>query len=127
MLDSIWLIPLLPIVGVLVNGFWGRRMSLRAVGLLASATVGLGSRTSVLELVTLAPRRSQPALVVELVLEPRLAVLPGAEARVPLCLARRAATWAGETLCRPRFGSMAAYSSPYLGRCAPRQRAAPNA
>jgi NADH-quinone oxidoreductase subunit L len=41
MLDLIWLIPLLPIVGVLINGLFGRRMSLKAVGLVACATVGL--------------------------------------------------------------------------------------
>jgi NADH-quinone oxidoreductase subunit L len=41
MLDLIWVIPLLPIVGVLINGFYGRRMTLKAVGVLASATVGL--------------------------------------------------------------------------------------
>ena len=39
MLELIWLIPLLPLVGVLVNGFFGRRMSLKAVGMLACATV----------------------------------------------------------------------------------------
>jgi NADH-quinone oxidoreductase subunit L len=42
MLGLIWLIPLLPLIGVLVNGFFGRRMSLRAVGLLACGVV-LGS------------------------------------------------------------------------------------
>jgi len=39
MLELIWLIPLLPLIGVLVNGFFGRRMSLRAVGLLACGVV----------------------------------------------------------------------------------------
>ena len=41
MLELIWLIPLLPLVGVLVNGFFGRRMSRRAVGLVACAMVCL--------------------------------------------------------------------------------------
>ena len=41
MLDLIWLIPLLPIVGVLINGFFGRKMTLKAVGLVACTVVGL--------------------------------------------------------------------------------------
>ena len=41
MLDLIWLVPLLPLVGVLVNGFFGRRMTLGAVGLVACTSVGL--------------------------------------------------------------------------------------
>ncbi|HXV75266.1 MAG TPA: NADH-quinone oxidoreductase subunit L, partial [Candidatus Polarisedimenticolaceae bacterium] len=41
MLDLIWLIPLLPAAGVLINGFWGRRLSRPAVGAVGSATVGL--------------------------------------------------------------------------------------
>ena len=41
MLDLIWLVPLLPIVGVLINGFFGRKMTLKAVGLVACAVVGL--------------------------------------------------------------------------------------
>ena len=40
MLDLIWLVPLLPLVGVLVNGFFGRRMTLNAVGWVACLTVG---------------------------------------------------------------------------------------
>jgi len=39
MLNLIWLIPLLPIVGVLINGFFGRRMSRTVVGLLACAVI----------------------------------------------------------------------------------------
>ena len=35
MLELIWLIPLLPVLGVVVNGFFGNRMSRRAVGLVA--------------------------------------------------------------------------------------------
>jgi NADH-quinone oxidoreductase subunit L len=41
MLNLIWLIPVLPLVGVAVNGLFGPRMSRRAVGWLACATVGL--------------------------------------------------------------------------------------
>jgi len=41
MLDWIALIPLLPLAGVAVNGFFGRRMSLRAVGAVAYTAVGL--------------------------------------------------------------------------------------
>jgi NADH-quinone oxidoreductase subunit L len=39
MLELIWLIPLLPLVGVVVNGFWGRRMSHKAVGLVACGVI----------------------------------------------------------------------------------------
>ena len=40
MLDWIALIPVLPLIGVAVNGFFGGRMSLRAVGTVACTTVG---------------------------------------------------------------------------------------
>jgi len=39
MLQLIWLIPLLPLVGVAVNGLFGRRMPRQAVGLVACAVV----------------------------------------------------------------------------------------
>jgi NADH-quinone oxidoreductase subunit L len=39
MLELIWLIPLLPLIGVLINGFLGRRMSLKVVGLVACSMV----------------------------------------------------------------------------------------
>ena len=39
MLELIWLIPLLPLIGVAINGFFGRRMSLRTVGLIACGSV----------------------------------------------------------------------------------------
>ncbi len=39
MLDLLWLIPLIPLAGVLVNGFVGRRLSLKTVGGIASFTV----------------------------------------------------------------------------------------
>jgi len=39
MLQLIWLIPLLPLVGVTINGLWGRRMSRTAVGLVACTAV----------------------------------------------------------------------------------------
>jgi NADH-quinone oxidoreductase subunit L len=41
MLRLIWLIPLLPLVGVLLNGFFGRRMSRRAVGLVGCGSVAV--------------------------------------------------------------------------------------
>jgi len=47
MLELIWLIPLLPASGVLINGLAGRRMSLRAVGLVACAAVGLAFGLSI--------------------------------------------------------------------------------
>jgi NADH-quinone oxidoreductase subunit L len=39
MLELIWLIPLLPLVGVAVNAFWGRRLSRRVVGLIACGVI----------------------------------------------------------------------------------------
>ena len=39
MLELIWLIPLFPVAGVLINGFFGRRMPRQAVGVLASVLV----------------------------------------------------------------------------------------
>ena len=39
MLDLLGLIPLLPLVGVAVNGLFGRRMSLKAVGFVACGVV----------------------------------------------------------------------------------------
>ncbi|HEX6849783.1 MAG TPA: NADH-quinone oxidoreductase subunit L [Candidatus Polarisedimenticolaceae bacterium] len=56
MLELIWLIPLLPIVGVAINGLFGNRMSRRAVGLVACGVVAasfLVSLGAVLELAEL--------------------------------------------------------------------------
>ena len=39
MLHLIWTIPLLPLLGVAINGLWGRRMSRQAVGLVACAAI----------------------------------------------------------------------------------------
>jgi len=53
MLDLIWLIPLVPLIGVAVNGLFGRRMGVKAVGTLASLTVlvsFVASALAVLEL-----------------------------------------------------------------------------
>ena len=56
MLELIWLIPLLPAVGVLVNTFFGRRMSLRAVGTVACAVVGLALVLAIGAVIELADR-----------------------------------------------------------------------
>ena len=39
MLSKLWLIPLVPVVGVVINGLWGRRLSRRAVGWVACGTI----------------------------------------------------------------------------------------
>ena len=39
MLDLIWLIPILPLIGVAINGLFGRRLSRQAVGLIACGAV----------------------------------------------------------------------------------------
>ena len=41
MIDYIWLVPAFPLFGVLINGFFGRRISKAAVGWVACGTVGL--------------------------------------------------------------------------------------
>ena len=45
---NLWLIPLWPLLGFLVNGFFGRRISKRAVGAVACGSVGLSLLTSLL-------------------------------------------------------------------------------
>jgi NADH-quinone oxidoreductase subunit L len=47
MLDLLWLIPILPLAGVAINGLFGRRMSLKAVGAVACGTVLLSLLLSV--------------------------------------------------------------------------------
>ncbi len=39
MLDLIWLIPILPLIGVAINGFFGRRLPLKVVGSIAAGFV----------------------------------------------------------------------------------------
>ena len=41
MLNLIWWIPALPLLGVAINGLFGKRMSLRAVGTIACAVIAL--------------------------------------------------------------------------------------
>jgi NADH-quinone oxidoreductase subunit L len=41
MLHNLWLIPLLPLLGSLINGLWRRRLSETSVGYIACGTVGL--------------------------------------------------------------------------------------
>jgi NADH-quinone oxidoreductase subunit L len=47
MLDNLWLIPVWPLIGFLVNGFLGRRIGNRAVGAIACGSVGLSLLASV--------------------------------------------------------------------------------
>ena len=53
MLDKLWLIPMVPLVGVAVNGLLGRRLSRRAVGAVAVGVVALAFVLSVLSVVGL--------------------------------------------------------------------------
>ncbi len=48
MLSHLWLVPVWPLLGFLVNGFFGRRMGKRAVGLIACGSVGLSLLASLL-------------------------------------------------------------------------------
>jgi NADH-quinone oxidoreductase subunit L len=41
MLDSVWLVPLCPLIGTLLNGFFGRRYSRETVGQIGIAAVGV--------------------------------------------------------------------------------------
>jgi len=48
MLDYIWLIPLFPAIGFVINGFFGRRYSKKGVGWVACSALGLSFLTSIL-------------------------------------------------------------------------------
>jgi NADH-quinone oxidoreductase subunit L len=52
MLNSIWIVPLCPFIGAILNGFFGRRYSKTTVGQLAIAAVGLAFLMSLAALVT---------------------------------------------------------------------------
>lgn len=56
MLDSVWLVPLCPLVGAMLNGFFGRRYSRATVGQIAIAAVGLAFLVSLLMLIALSSR-----------------------------------------------------------------------
>ena len=48
MQDYLWLIPLFPLLGVIINGFFGWKMGHRIVGILGSSTIGLSFVAAVL-------------------------------------------------------------------------------
>ncbi len=48
MLDFVWLIPLFPAIGFLINGFFGRRYSKPVVGWVACSALGLSFLTAIL-------------------------------------------------------------------------------
>ncbi len=50
MLNHLWLVPVWPLIGFLANGFFGRRIGKRAVGLVACGSVGLSLVASLLAL-----------------------------------------------------------------------------
>jgi NADH-quinone oxidoreductase subunit L len=52
MLNGIWVVPFCPLLGAILNGFFGRRYSKTTVGQLAIATVGLSFLLSLAALVT---------------------------------------------------------------------------
>ena len=41
MLDYVWLIPLFPLIGVLINGFFGTKLGEKAVGIIGTTAIGL--------------------------------------------------------------------------------------
>jgi NADH-quinone oxidoreductase subunit L len=41
MMDYVWLIPLFPLLGFVINGFWGKNLSKNVVGTIGSVAVGL--------------------------------------------------------------------------------------
>ncbi|MEK7205427.1 MAG: NADH-quinone oxidoreductase subunit L, partial [candidate division NC10 bacterium] len=56
MLSNLWLIPIWPLLGFLMNGFFGRRLGKSAVGIVACGSVGLSllaSLAAVAELLAL--------------------------------------------------------------------------
>jgi NADH-quinone oxidoreductase subunit L len=48
MFDYVWLIPMFPAIGFLINGFFGRRYSKKVVGWVACSALGLSFLTSIL-------------------------------------------------------------------------------
>ncbi len=56
MLDSVWLVPLCPLVGAMLNGFFGRRYSRATVGQLAIAAVGVAFLVSLMACIALLSR-----------------------------------------------------------------------
>ena len=56
MLDSVWLIPLFPAIGFVINGFFGRRYSKKVVGWVACSALGLSFLTSILIFIDLIGR-----------------------------------------------------------------------
>ena len=48
MLDNLWLVPVWPLLGFLGNGFFGRRIGKRAVGMIACGSVGLSLLSALL-------------------------------------------------------------------------------
>ena len=48
MFDYVWLIPLFPAIGFLINGFFGRRYDRKIVGWVACSALGLSFLTSIL-------------------------------------------------------------------------------
>src|SRR5262245_14296889 len=65
MLTKLWLIPVLPLLGVAINGLAGRRLPRRAVGWVACATVAIAFSLSVVAVVQLSdlPQESRHAEV----------------------------------------------------------------
>jgi NADH-quinone oxidoreductase subunit L len=53
MLDSVWLVPLCPLVGALLNGFFGQRYSRETVGQIGIAAVGISFIISLMALIAL--------------------------------------------------------------------------
>src|SRR5512146_1906854 len=47
MLEYVWLIPLFPLIGFLINGFFGRRLGNRAVSVVGPAAIGLSFATAI--------------------------------------------------------------------------------
>ena len=53
MLDYIWLVPLFPVIGVIINGLFGHKLNKMTVGVIASGVIGLSFLVSVLIFFTL--------------------------------------------------------------------------
>ena len=47
MIDYVWLIPLFPLIGFLINGLFGRKLGEKTIGFIASAMVGLSFVTAI--------------------------------------------------------------------------------
>jgi len=63
MLDSVWLVPFCPLVGAMLNGFFGQRYRRETVGQVGIAAVGIAFLVSLMAFIALLSQSATPAQV----------------------------------------------------------------